>query len=215
MLLNAMTQRPLTTQQVAALREIRNRIIHGVQAPSIRELQAHLGYRSPRSVAQILERLAELGFIRRRPDGKLQLLQDTPEASLGASTIAVPLVGSAPCGSPLLAEQNIEAMIPISKALARAPGKYFLLRALGDSMNLAGIKDGELVLVKQQSSAQNGERVVALIDDEATIKEIRFTKDAIALVPRSRNKSHKPIYLTTEFHIQGVVKATLPDWTKG
>ena len=214
MLPNAMKAKPLSAKELAALRHIRNRIAHGGQAPSIRELQSHLGYRSPRSAAEILERLADLGHVRRRADGKLQFLRDTPEAALQARTVDVPLVGSAPCGAPLLAEQNIEAMIPVSVGLARTPGKYFLLRANGDSMNLAGIEDGDLVLVRQQATAESGDRVVALIDDEATIKEIRFTNDAVALMPRSRIKTHKPIYLTTDFQIQGVVKATVPGWTK-
>ena len=212
-LLNTMAHRPLTLQELKALRYVRNYIVHFRHSPSVREVQRDLGYSSPRSAAKLLTQLEELGLLKRRANKQLQVLQGLPEDRAHARTILVPLVGSAPCGSPLLAEQNIEAMIPVSVSIARPPARYFILRANGDSMNLAGIADGDLVLVRQQSSAEEGDRVVALIDDEATIKVFRRSADAVALVPRSKNSRHLPIYLTTNFQIQGVVKATLPGWT--
>ena len=78
-------------------------------------------------------------------------------------------------------------------------------------MTEAGIEDGALVLVRQQPTAEDGNVVVALVDDEATIKELRRSPDAIALVPRSKNKAHKPIVLRRDFQVQGVVVATIPD----
>src|SRR3989344_5497906 len=99
----------------------------------------------------------------------------------------------------MLAEENIEGFVAVSTAIVRAGAKYFLLRASGDSMNLAGIDDGDLVLVRQQATAQNGDRVVALIDDEATIKEYRHAGNAIILQPRSSNHEHTPIILTENF----------------
>jgi repressor LexA len=111
---------------------------------------------------------------------------------------------------PLLAEENVEATIPVSKSLARPGGKYFLLRAVGDSMDLAGIEDSDLVLVRQQPTAENGEKVVALINEEATVKIFHREKDVVLLRPQSRNKAHKPFVLSDDFLIQGVVVATLP-----
>ena len=78
-------------------------------------------------------------------------------------------------------------------------------------MNAAGIEEGALVLVRQQETAENGQLVVALVDDEATIKELRLSADAAVLMPRSTNKKHKPIVLHRNFRVQGVVVATLPD----
>jgi repressor LexA len=212
---NTMARRPPSPQELKALRFVRNHIVHFRRAPSIRDVQRELGYSSPRSAAKLLEQLESLGLLKRRADKQLQVLRGLPEDRTHARTVLVPLVGSAPCGAPLLAEQNVEAMIPVSIGIARPPARYFLLRAQGDSMNLAGIDDGNLVLVRQQAIAENGDRVVALIDDEATIKEFRRTTEAVALLPRSRNKQHTPIYLTTNFQIQGVVKATLPRWEEG
>lgn len=194
-----------------ALTLIRNRIAHGRSAPSVRELGSALGFSSPRSSADVIDRLIELGYLKRRADKSLQLLRMPEDARDRESTVEVPLVGSAPCGLPLLAEENIEAMIPVSASLARRTQKYFLLRATGDSMTEVGIDDGALVLVRQQPTAEPGDVVVALVDDEATIKELRRSSDAVVLMPRSKNEKHKPIVLRRDFRVQGVVIATLPD----
>jgi repressor LexA len=201
--------------EIQALRHIRNQLAHGQPAPSVRELKDLLEYRSPRSSAVILERLAAHGFIRRRADGQLQLLRDLPEETSHARTVSVPLVGAIACGVPLLAEENVEALIPVSVSLARPPHRYFLLRASGTSMNRVGIQDGALVLVRQQQTAERGDRVVALIDDKATIKELHPGRDAVVLRPRSTDAKHRPIVLTSDFQVQGVVVATIPNWGKG
>lgn len=125
-------------------------------------------------------------------------------------TIEIPLVGSAPCGAPLLAEENIETTVQVSQRIARPGATYFLLRAIGTSMNNAGINDGDLVIVRQQPIAVDGDRVVALIDDEATIKEYRRHDDRVILSPRSNDAQHKPIILEGDFLIQGVVIGTIP-----
>jgi repressor LexA len=194
-----------------ALTLIRNRIVHTGTAPSIRELAAELGFSSARSAVVIIERLIASGYLKRRvSDRTLQLLKMPDDAKDRESTVEVALVGSAACGAPLLAIENVEAMVPVSIHLARPGQKYFLLRASGDSMNEAGIEDGALVLVRQQGTAEDGQLVVALIDDEATIKELRRSRDAVVLIPRSSNKRHKPIVLRRDFRVQGVVVATLP-----
>ena len=100
-----------------------------------------------------------------------------------AQTIKLPLIGNIACGTPILAVENIEAEIPVSIDLIKGSSKHFLLKAVGNSMNKAGINDGDFVLVKQQNTAENGNIVVALIDDEATIKELHKTREAILLKP--------------------------------
>ena len=107
-------------------------------------------------------------------------------------------------------EENVEAEIPISVKLIKPNQKYFLLRASGDSMNEAGINDGDLVLIKQQQTANNKDLVVALIDDEATIKELNKSDNMIVLKPKSNNNIHQPIILTSDFRVQGVVETVIP-----
>jgi repressor LexA len=127
-----------------------------------------------------------------------------------AQTTKIPLLGRVACGNPFFAEENIEAYIPVSNQLIKSSNKYFILKAFGDSMNEAGINDGNFVLIKQQQTAQNGDKVVALIDDDATIKEFNNNGNMIVLKPRSTNKKHQPIILTTDFKIQGVVITVIP-----
>lgn len=200
----------LSPKQLDAIRQIRNCMMHKGRLPSVRELMTALGYKSPRSAALIIEELVQKGILKKRSDGDLQLVKDPEPNSAHAQTIDIPLVGLVTCGMPILARENIEGYIPVSITLARPGSKYFLLRASGDSMNKAGINDGDLLLVRQQSTADNGDRVVALIDDEATVKEFHRSKDTIVLMPRSSNKKYKQIILTEDFQIQGIVMAVIP-----
>lgn len=126
-------------------------------------------------------------------------------------TVEVPLVGSVACGLPSLAEQDPEAMIEVSTKIARPGHTYFLLRAKGKSMNKSGINDGDLVLVRQQATAKENDKVVALINDSATIKHFHRQGNVVILRPNSTDKKEqKPIVLSDEFLIQGVVFATFP-----
>ncbi len=102
-------------------------------------------------------------------------------------------------------------MITVSQRLAKPGAHYFLLRATGDSMNQAGIEDGDILLVRQQLVAEDGQRVVALIGDEATVKELEKKRGKIVLRPRSANPKHKPMIMHEDFMIQGVVIDVLPN----
>lgn len=202
----------LSKNALQALRFIRNFLVHRGFTPSVREIMENLNYDSPNSAVYIIEQLIDAGYLKKRPNGKLKLIKELRETTTHAQTIKVPLVGSVSCGKPFFAEENIEALISISTQLARPSHKHFLLRAVGDSMNKKDINDGDLVLVRQQPTADNGQIVVALIDDEATMKEFYQTDDVILLKPQSRNKKHKPIILKENFKIQGVVINKIPNF---
>lgn len=191
--------------EAKAFRFIRNQLVHFNRSPSIRDIQLELEYRSPRSAAIVVDRLIARGWLTRRVDGKFRVLKDPAPTKSHARTVAVPLIGTAACGTPLLAQENVEAMIPVSTALAKPGHCYFLLRAKGNSMDQSAIADGDLVLVRQQPTAGNGDIVVALIDDEATIKEFRRTPTAVLLKPNSSSSEHRPIILTRDFRVQGIV----------
>jgi repressor LexA len=145
-----------------------------------------------------------------RKEGIKDFDDSSGDLVIPTQTVNIPLLGTIACGTPILAIENIEAEIPVSIDLIKGSNKYFLLRAKGNSMNEVGINDGDLVLVKQQTSAENGDFVVALIDEEATIKEFHKNSDAIVLKPRSTEQIHQPIILTRDFRIQGIVVATIP-----
>lgn len=206
-----MKDQQLTKRELEAIRRIRSFLMHNGRAPSVRKLMSLMGYRSPRSAAVIINQLISKEVLCRKSNGRLQLIKNLNDDKTRAQTVEIPLVGEVACGTPLLAEENIEAMIPVSTKLVRLPHKYFLLKANGDSMNKVGINNGDLVLVRQQPTAENSDIVVALIDDEATIKEFHPSNETIMLKPRSRNKQHRPIFLTRDFRIQGVVIKSMPN----
>ncbi len=139
----------------------------------------------------------------------LQKTKLNEDSATNAYTVKIPLLGTVACGTPIFAEENIEAFIPVSDKFIKPSNHYFILRASGDSMNEVGIDDGDLVLIRQQNTARDGEHVVALIDDEATIKEFHYSNNMIILKPRSNNSKHQPIVLTSDFRIQGIVETVI------
>jgi repressor LexA len=188
---------------------IRNQIIHAGTVPSLRRIGEAVGYSSPRSVQLMLERLSKRELLSYK-GGKIELLRQNAPA-MTEQTVKVPLVGRAACGLPTLAEQDIETYLDVSTKIARSGRPYFLLRAQGDSMDKAGINDGDLVLVRQQPTAEEGEIIVALINDSATIKHFHRKSDLVILKPNSSDKTIGPIFLSEEFIIQGVVVQTIPN----
>jgi repressor LexA len=186
---------------------IRNQIVHTGVRPSLREIGRAVGYGSPRSVQLMLERIQRRGLL--SISGGVFKLTGT-QAKFPERTVAVPLVGSVACGLPTLAEQDPEAVIEISTKIAKPGHRYFLLRARGKSMNKSGINDKDLVLVRQQPTAEEDDCVVALINDEATIKHFHRRGGLVVLQPNSTDKTIRPIVLAEDFMIQGVVVATLP-----
>lgn len=201
----------LSPKELVAVRYIRNWLVHRGRTPSVRELMRELQYKSPRSIQDILDQLTKKEIIKRTANGSIILRNDPETTKSHAQTVNIPLVGTVSCGSPILAEENIEGFVAVSTAIAKKGIRYFLLHASGDSMNKAGINDGDLVLVKQQSTAESGDKVVALIDDEATIKEYHHTGNVVVLQPRSTNPEHTPIILNEDFQIQGIVKHVIPN----
>lgn len=197
----------LSDKDKKAFALIRNKIIHYGESPSLREINEVTGGKSPRSASLVVDRLIEAGLLK-KVGRQLVLIGTQSVASV--STINVPLIGAVTCGTPALAEENIQTYIPVSTGLAKKGSKYFILRAVGDSMNESGIDSGDLLLIRQQDTAQNGDKVVALINDEATVKVFEKADGVVVLRPKSSNKTHKPIVLTDNCMIQGVVVAVLP-----
>ena len=177
--------------------------------PSIEELRRELGVVSIRTVFRYLQTLEDDGAIKRHPGTPgVKLLRPRAE---GAQTRAVPLVGRVPVGALMLAEENIEGWVHLSKALASpASDKFFLLRVHGTSMNRAKvggitIDDGDLILVRQQPVARNGDIIVGMVDGEATVKTLVKAPGYVILKPQSKNSSHRPIVVHRDFRVAGKV----------
>ena len=187
---------------------IKNEIISYGKAPTLREINKVTGGSSPRSASLVVDRLVKANLLIK--NGREIKLAKTHSSTPSARTIDVPLLGLVPCGSPMFAEENIDTYIPVSTNIAKPQNEYFFLRAYGDSMDKSGINSGDLLLVRKQNSAETNEKVVALINDEVTVKHLEKSGDKIILKPNSNNKIHKPIILTEDLIIQGVVQDVFP-----
>ena len=150
--------------------------------PTLREIASHFGLKGPKGPQKTLNILERKGYIRKVPGGSRAIeILSYPQFSL-THILSVPIVGRVRAGEPILAIENIEGYINLDRSLVSS-GDIFLLRVQGDSMIEAHIQDGDFALVKPQPNAENGEIVVALIEDEATIKRIFMKRDLIRLEP--------------------------------
>lgn len=180
--------------------------------PTIEELRRALGVGSTRTVLRYLRWLEEEGDIERWSGARgLRPLRSDIST---VQTRAVPVVGQAPAGPLLLAEQNVAGWVQIPKKTAQSGSEYFLLRVRGNSMNkakVAGekIEDGDLVLVRRQATANDGDIIVALIDGEATIKRFTRASGYFVLKPDSTGAEHRPIVVERDFHVHGIVVKVL------
>ena len=153
--------------------------------PSVREIGEAVGLKSPSTVHFHLKRLEEAGVIEKGAGkGRAITLRESPKPEN-----QVPVVGNVAAGSPILAEECIEDYLTFDTA--GRPGEYFALRVRGESMLNAGILPGDLVVVHSQPTAQHGEIVVALIDDEATVKRLSLKSGQVWLLPE--NEAYSPI----------------------
>lgn len=204
-------RKSLSEKQKRTLAVINDFVARHGKYPTLKELQELLGLSAISSVQRHLMALKIKGYLRseRYHARSMRVTPDT------AGTINVPLVGNVAAGAPLLAQENIEAYIPYEAGRLRGDHQqYFFLRAVGDSMNKAGIDDGDFVLIKSQPTAEQNQQVLALIGDEATIKKFKHRAGMVVLEPESTNPQNKPIYVFENLAIQGVVKDVIKGGAK-
>lgn len=164
--------------------------------PSVREIGEAVGLASSSTVHGHLERLENKGLIRRDPTKPraIEIIQPEDDSIPRHRTINVPLVGKVTAGLPISAIENIEEYFPLPEQHVPADDQVFMLEIVGESMIEAGILDGDYVIVRQQSTANNGEIVVAMTDEnEATVKRFFKERDYFRLQPENSNM--EPIIL--------------------
>lgn len=184
----------LTKRQREILDYITAEIHRKGYPPSVREIGQAVGLSSSSTVHSHLEALEAKGFIRRDPTKPRTIevfdYRDSGSPVSPSQVAAVPLVGQIAAGAPLLAQENIEEVLALPAGFVG--DNAFVLKVSGDSMIGAGIHDADLLVVRQQHSAQDGDIVVALMDDEATVK--RFYKEQGRVRLQPENPAHEPIY---------------------
>lgn len=180
-----MVQGKISKKQQEILEYIKSQILERGFPPAVREICEAVNLKSTSSVHSHLETLEKNGYIRRDPTKPraIEILDDNFNLTR-REMVNVPIIGQVAAGQPILAEQNIEDYFPIP--VERMPNKQtFLLKVKGESMINAGILDGDLVLVQEEKTASNGDMVVALIDDGATVKTFYKEEGVIRLQPEN------------------------------
>ena len=198
----------LTARQQKILDAIRTEIEQKGYPPSMRQIGDMVGLASLSSVTHQLGRLETMGYIRRDPKlpRAIEVLEENGVGIHGSSSsslpelpnfevgdedlVPVPLVGRIAAGGPITAEQSVEDVLALPRQLVGS-GKLFMLKVKGDSMIDAAICDGDWVVVREQHTADNGDIVAALLDDEATVKVFRQVDGHTWLMPR--NSNYEPI----------------------
>lgn len=197
-----MSQGKISKKQLEILEYIKSQILERGFPPAVREICEAVNLKSTSSVHSHLETLEKNGYIKRDPTKPraIEILDDTFNLTR-REMVNVPLVGRVAAGEPLLAQENIENYFPIPMEFM--PNKQtFMLTVKGESMINAGILDGDMVLVEEAQTASNGEMVVALVEDGATVK--RFYKEEGVYRLQPENDFMDPI-IVKEVSIMGKV----------
>ena len=190
----------LTPRQKSIYDFIAGAIRDNGYAPSIPEIGKRFKIASTRGVFDHLKALENKGYIKRIGKRAIEIVSPTGRSAFPEAT-EIPIVGRVRAGAPILAEENIDGFLPVASDLARGK-ETFALKVKGDSMIEDGILDGDLVIIRRQDAAENGNIVCALIGNEATLK--RFYRNGNELTLKPANKNYNPIVVTKgEFRILG------------
>ena len=193
----------ISAKQQEILEYIKDEILHKGYPPAVREICQAVNLKSTSSVHSHLETLEKNGYIRRDPTKPraIEIMDDTFNLNR-REMVNVPILGNVAAGEPLFAEENIEDYFPIPAEMV-PNSEVFMLHVRGESMINVGILDGDNVLVQQQSTAKDGEMVVALVEDSATVKTFYKEDGYIRLQPE--NDYMDPIIVHDQLQILGKV----------
>ena len=182
----------ISAKQKEILEYIKSEILSRGYPPAVREICEAVNLKSTSSVHSHLETLEKNGFIRRDPTKPRAIeICDDNFQMVRTETASLPVIGTVAAGTPILAEENIDSYFPVPAEIIPNGDPSFVLKVKGDSMINVGIFNGDQIFVQQCSTAQNGDTIVALIDDSATVKTFYKEKDHIRLQPE--NDDMEPI----------------------
>ena len=196
--------RDLTAKQRKVLNVIRRFVEKNKIPPTLKELGEELKI-APPSVLQHVRLMEKKGFLKRDPMKSRSLaIVEPKEKAAKDDCVDIPVVGTVAAGSPIFACENKDGSLCMRRENLKAKGELYALKVQGDSMKDAAILDGDYIVVKKQDTADDGDIVIALIDEEATVKRFYRRGSKIQLQPA--NEKHKPIVVSKgEFRIQGRV----------
>ncbi len=180
----------ISSRQEKILKFINKKIKESGYPPSVREIAKAVNLSSSATVHSHLKKLEEKGYLKRNPSKPraISLLSRKGDGSVDTginNLVYVPIVGSIAAGRPILAEENIDDYFPLTPDFVKGKKQVFILHVRGDSMVNAGILDRDYIVVRKQDTAINGEIIVALLEDEATVKRFFKTNKKIKLMPEN------------------------------
>ena len=186
----------ISSKQKEILEYIKDEILNRGYPPAVREICEAVGLKSTSSVHSHLETLEKNGFIRRDPTKPRAIeICDENFQMVRTEMVSLPIIGTVAAGVPILAEENIESYFPIPAEVIPNGEPSFILNVKGESMINVGILDGDQIFVQQCNTAKNGDIIVALVEDSATVKTFYKEKDHIRLQPE--NDDMDPIIVDT------------------
>ena len=187
----------LNPRQAAILDYIKDKIATDGYPPSIREICDAVNLSSPSTAHAHIHALAQKGYLKLNPNKKraMEVLDsdDSPAHSTERELVDIPVLGKISAGLPALADENMEYTFPVPQDFLNSNKQLFMLRVHGESMIEVGIEDGDLLIIEEACTARNGDIVVALVGDEATVKTFYRETDRIRLQPE--NRTMEPIYV--------------------
>ncbi|MBU3849367.1 MAG: transcriptional repressor LexA [Candidatus Treponema excrementipullorum] len=183
----------LTRRQIEILNFVRDYSQENLCPPTIRECSSHFGI-TPRAVQCHFSALQKKGYLSQseKRSRSVRVLMDESGYERAPAVIRIPILGTVAAGKPLLCEENLDGYLNLSEPFVGKDDTYFALKVRGNSMIDAGIFDGDIAVIRQQHTANNGEIVVAVLDEAITLK--RFFKESCRIRLQPENPAFKPIY---------------------
>ncbi|MGH7141533.1 MAG: transcriptional repressor LexA [Minisyncoccia bacterium] len=214
-----MARRPLTYKQARVLDLIETHIGTHDEAPTIEELRRKLRVKSLRTVTQYLDSLERKGYILRSKKAARNIaLRDADSGGRGLAMLRVPVAASVGCDDlSVFAAEEADEYLEVDPALGQGGGDIVAVRAVGDSMQDAGIESGDYILIQFTDNVKSGDRVAAIIGDMVTVKRLERVsgghgrRGLTVLWPESKDPKYKPIILREEFKIAGKVLCVIPN----
>lgn len=204
-------KKPLTRKQGDVLKIIKDHFVNG-RAPTLTEMRSSLGVKSLRTVTQYLESLESKGYILRRKNMQRSIeIVGSDQYGGSTHTVSVPVIASVGCDDlSVFANEVHDEYVEVDKQLVERSGDIVAVRAVGDSMNDAGINSGDYILVQFTENVNNGDRVAAIVDGMITVKRLERREGLTVLWPESKDPKYKPIFLRENFSITGKVLCVIP-----
>jgi repressor LexA len=199
----------LTKRQEEILRYISNYLTEHGYPPSYQEIADAFSIASKNGVVRHLKALIRKGYIDKTDTSARSIRIINQKYQSSTNMISVPVIGRVAAGFPVLAEENIEDYVAVPRKIIKTEGRYFALRVQGDSMINAGIFDGDLVIVRSANKGNSNDIVVALLEDEVTVKRLISQGDQAYL--KAENPEYPDIRPEQEWHIQGKVVGLIRD----